>query len=358
MNRIYARPVSAVVVVLVGLSLCPGPFDGGFGLVRPAMATLPDDSPGATVTTTVEPACDVLGLQFTVQVCNDTTTTMYDVVISETLPIGLTYSVGSLTSTVPASMCEEPSAQTIAICLTDPLLPGECVTITFVATFAEALCNHVVVTATGPTGEIDQGCTPGYWKNHASEWPTGDDEQPLYAPGDDFDTTFGVNLFDPDLSLADALNQGGGGVNALGRHAVAALLSAAHPDVNYPLDVGGVLAAVGAGNKDLLEGYNELGCPIGEDSQSVQGSDDVCLDPFLGNMVGCLCGGGDPCPDPCDVAAYCELGPEEECDPFAVYDCILSFYDFTDTLIWAFQDERCQDCCPGYPPDCGCLSPS
>jgi hypothetical protein len=42
-----------------------------------------------------------------------------------------------------------------------------------------------------PGGE---GCTPGYWKNHLEDWPpTGLDIV------DDFDTTFGVDLFDPKV---------------------------------------------------------------------------------------------------------------------------------------------------------------
>jgi hypothetical protein len=83
-----------------------------------------------------------------------------------------------------------------------------------------------------------EGCTPGYWKNHLDAWPpTG------YAPGDDFDTTFGVDLFDPDITLDDAVNAKGGKVNRLARHGTAALLSAAHPDVDYSLSVAEVIAA-------------------------------------------------------------------------------------------------------------------
>jgi len=56
----------------------------------------------------------------------------------------------------------------------------------------------------------------------------------------------------------------------MARHAVAALLNAANPDVDYPLTVGEIIAAVQAayasGNFEpahvLFEGYNEIGCPI------------------------------------------------------------------------------------------------
>lgn len=108
-----------------------------------------------------------------------------------------------------------------------------------------------------PTPLVRQGCTPGFWKNHLSAWgPTG------FSPSDDFDTTFGVDLFDPDITLEQALNLGGGGVGKLARHGTAALLSALHPDVAYPLTVAQVIAAVQAGDVDLLVAFNELGCPI------------------------------------------------------------------------------------------------
>jgi hypothetical protein len=105
-----------------------------------------------------------------------------------------------------------------------------------------------------PGGE---GCTPGYWKNHLEDWPpTGLDIV------DDFDTTFGVDLFDPDITLADAINAKGGGDNKLARHGTAALLSALHPDVNYPFTPDEVIAFVQAGDADPLVEANELGCDI------------------------------------------------------------------------------------------------
>lgn len=102
-----------------------------------------------------------------------------------------------------------------------------------------------------------QGCTPGYWKNHLSAWSaTG------FAPGDDFDTTFGVDLFDPDITLEEGVNAKGGHENRLARHGTAALLSASHPDVSYDLTVAEVMAAVQAGDADLLEASNEQFCPL------------------------------------------------------------------------------------------------
>ncbi len=103
----------------------------------------------------------------------------------------------------------------------------------------------------------DEGCTPGYWKNHLEDWSaTG------FGPANDFDTVFGVDLFSPDITLEQAVNARGGGVRKLARHGAAALLSAAHPDVAYPLSVAQVIAAVQAGDSDTLAAFNELGCEI------------------------------------------------------------------------------------------------
>jgi hypothetical protein len=106
------------------------------------------------------------------------------------------------------------------------------------------------------------GCEVGDWKN-ALTWPDG------YA-GLDFDATFGVNLFTPDITLSAAINLGGGGANALARQATAALLNAVDPGVNYPLSAAQVKEAVQdavangtiEATKNTLEGYNQLGCPL------------------------------------------------------------------------------------------------
>lgn len=113
-----------------------------------------------------------------------------------------------------------------------------------------------------------EGCTPGYWKQdqHFDSWK-------VYSQGADFDATFGVNFFTPNLTLLQALENGGGGLDALGRHAVAALLNAAAGSgVGYPYTTAQVIAIVrGTGSysalsvearKNLLADANELGCPL------------------------------------------------------------------------------------------------
>jgi len=111
-----------------------------------------------------------------------------------------------------------------------------------------------------------EGCTPGYWKQeqHFDSWRNP------YDPGDSFNTYFD-NAF-PGMTLLEVLKQGGGGLNALGRHTVAALLNAASAGVDYAFSPASVIAsfdAVYPGTKDdyetlkdTFERENERGCPL------------------------------------------------------------------------------------------------
>jgi hypothetical protein len=101
-----------------------------------------------------------------------------------------------------------------------------------------------------------EACSPGYWKNHLSAWIG-------YIKFDDFDATFGVDFFNPDISLKQSLYLQGGAEMSLARQGTAALLNAAHPKVNYPLTATQVIALVQAGDVNTLEGYNnKLVCPL------------------------------------------------------------------------------------------------
>ena len=145
-----------------------------------------------------------------------------------------------------------------------------------------------------PTG--GEGCTPGGWKNHygqqqgngrnvhyAADWW----QHTVYATGDKFYEVFGqgdstkediimaLALENPvggtvgERTLLEALNTNGGGLNALLRHATAALLNASSSEVDYDLTVQQVLddfwAAVNGGDIEgthkKFEGFNEQGCP-------------------------------------------------------------------------------------------------
>lgn len=127
-----------------------------------------------------------------------------------------------------------------------------------------------------PTG--NEGCTPGYWKNHEEAWQR-------FTP----DTTLGSFFTFPaelagfeDLTFMDALNfQGGdtlsGKTEILLRAAVAAVLNMAHHEVDYPYrpysQPGNVRQRVNDALASLneatiislatkLDNANNLGCPL------------------------------------------------------------------------------------------------
>ena len=72
----------------------------------------------------------------------------------------------------------------------------------------------------------------------------------------------------PGMTLLDVLRQGGGGIKALGRHTVAALLNGASEDVDYGMTDDHVIAAFNdafaSGDfgplHSELEDRNERGC--------------------------------------------------------------------------------------------------
>jgi len=122
-----------------------------------------------------------------------------------------------------------------------------------------------------------EGCTPGYWKNHAGiySFSNGGKKKPStwvgYLPTDFYDTVFGVTSgFGATFRLIDALEEGGGDENAFARHAVSALLNAAS-SVDYDLSVAEVIALVQAaygsgdfeGTKNIFAAFNEQECPLG-----------------------------------------------------------------------------------------------
>jgi len=108
----------------------------------------------------------------------------------------------------------------------------------------------------------NEGCSPGFWKQpqHLDSWEG-------HAPVDIYADVFGAGF---EMTLWQVLGRGGGGVEALGRQSVAALLNAVSPEVNYRFTEEQVIAivqdALVSGEldaaKDQLELENERGCPI------------------------------------------------------------------------------------------------
>jgi cysteine-rich repeat protein len=114
------------------------------------------------------------------------------------------------------------------------------------------------------TDEVADGCTPGYWKQeqHFDSYPAGVGPDTLFSAI--FEDAF------PGKTLLDVMQDGGGGLMALGRHAVAAYLNAS--TIDYGLTSDQVVDAFNAvfpgsrssyiGLKNDFEMLNELGCPL------------------------------------------------------------------------------------------------
>lgn len=124
--------------------------------------------------------------------------------------------------------------------------------------------------------EEPSGLTPGFWKNCKFEWEG-------YSEDNKFNTIFGTAItinqgkkgqtddptFIEALSSKGGINEDDGVYDALARHAVAALLNAAHPDVNYPMAeqdiIDAVYNAITSADpdpeelKDKLDEFNNLG---------------------------------------------------------------------------------------------------
>jgi hypothetical protein len=124
---------------------------------------------------------------------------------------------------------------------------------------------------------VFQGCTPGYWKQaqHLDSWvATG------FSPNQTLESVFNVpNSYGLDnYTLLQALSFRGGtetpaAARILLRAAVASLLNASQPHVDYPWSTSEVIADVNAalasGNRSTmlnlaakLDKDNNLGCPL------------------------------------------------------------------------------------------------
>ncbi|MEE8428398.1 MAG: hypothetical protein V3S33_02710 [Gammaproteobacteria bacterium] len=113
---------------------------------------------------------------------------------------------------------------------------------------------------------VVEGCTRGYWKKskHFDSWVA-------FSPGDKFEDAFpDAGAATGNKTLLKVLKTGGGKSKALGRQAVAAILNATNPAINYQYDVNGVQQIVNdayAGMsfktaKDILRAANGAGCPL------------------------------------------------------------------------------------------------
>jgi uncharacterized repeat protein (TIGR01451 family) len=129
-----------------------------------------------------------------------------------------------------------------------------------------ATANASVAIVPPPPPPGGEGCTPGYWKQsqHFDSWQG-------YSPNQSYEAVFGVDV-PGSPTLLQALQNGGGGVDALERHSVAALLNASSSGVDSDFTTAQVIAIVQDGiapggltieqAKNLLAAANEQGCPL------------------------------------------------------------------------------------------------
>lgn len=148
---------------------------------------------------------------------------------------------------------------------------------------ALAVAMTVLSTSAGSAATIgtDEGCTPGYWKNHTSSWMENENTSiptttTVTAAG------FVVDSTSASATLLQALSyKGGSGLagaeRILMRAASAAWLNAAHEDIAYPYRrdrapyeiVETVNDAIASGDRARmlavaaeLDEANNLGCPL------------------------------------------------------------------------------------------------
>ena len=76
-----------------------------------------------------------------------------------------------------------------------------------------------------PPPPATQGCSPGYFKTH--------EDTPTFNRSQTLDSVLQTSVFPSTLTVGDALSLKGGGVNALARHAAAAILNSVALDGNY-----------------------------------------------------------------------------------------------------------------------------
>lgn len=134
-----------------------------------------------------------------------------------------------------------------------------------------ALVAAIAATPAAAHETGNEGCTPGFWKNHPEEWPIANStlEQVYNVPD-----AFGLD----SKTLRQALSfQGGPGLAGMARnllrHSVAGLLNILHPDIEYPLTEGQVInrtnTALNSGSRAQMEAqknefasFNSRGCPL------------------------------------------------------------------------------------------------
>jgi uncharacterized repeat protein (TIGR01451 family) len=222
-------------------------------------------------------------LTYTITVSNAGPDAAQNVSVTDTLPAGVTFGSAS------ASQGTCSGTATVTCSLGTIAASGSAtVTIKVTPTAAGTLSNTASVSSTtadpdsvdtsdteettvneAPAGT--QGCSHGYWKTHPASWVG-------YSPSQTIASVFsgagslGSRTFAQALAFKGGSSLDGAKQNLL-RQAVAALLNAAHPNVDYPKTTSQVVADVNAAlasNQrstilalaDALDAMNNIGCPL------------------------------------------------------------------------------------------------
>lgn len=243
--------------------------------MSPAPSPSPSATGTATLTTTPTPSPTTTGTTVPTATATEPTATSTAVTATAThTPTNTatpTATAGLTSTPTPSSTATETSTAT------PTRTPTGVPTATKTPSSTPTVTNTPVATATHTsspttTPSIDfHGCTPGFWQNNFAPWSATQ-----YWPSDKFELVFDRDAFPGDPSLLRVLKFGGGGLEALSRHAVAALLNASHPDiharetVDTPAKVIALWqAAYDSGDevmveqtKDLFEAANESQCSV------------------------------------------------------------------------------------------------
>jgi hypothetical protein len=119
-----------------------------------------------------------------------------------------------------------------------------------------------------------EGCTPGYWKNHADTNPRVAELYGINLNAAILDIT-GLDLGAPaDLTIDQAIALNGGGINAVYRHAAAGVFNFYYGDPNLNANINYIDPALFtsyiqqaldgdvSGAVENLDAANNLGCSI------------------------------------------------------------------------------------------------
>jgi len=199
--------------------------------------------------------------RFTITAFNDGPGTATGVTITDTLPTGLTWTDNSASCTVTAG---------VLTCNIGDMLVNTSFAVTVSATTSTANCGPVVnVARVSGTNEINSpqdniataslnvicggvshGCTPGFWKTHATTPPWGS-YSPSQTVGSVFTIPAGIDQSLKNETLLVALDgQGGPTISdkatILLRAAVAALLNADNGNPVYPITKAQVISQTNA----------------------------------------------------------------------------------------------------------------